>query len=62
MDITQHQGDRAFDLFTNRSGSRAARLRIDPRTFKPENAEMAPAGGKIRIRHLLDTFQWHIFN
>ena len=62
MDITQHQRNRAFDLLAYRLGSRAARLRINPRTFEPENAEMAPAGGKIRIRYLLDTFQWHTFN
>jgi head-tail adaptor len=62
MNITQHERDRAFDLLTDRLGPWAARLRINPRTFETENAEMAPAGGKIRIRYLLDTFQWHIFN
>lgn len=56
MDIAHDESDGAFDSLGRGDCSFQARLGRDDIPLKAQNAEVAPAGGEIRIRHLANSF------
>ncbi len=59
VNVAHHQGDGAFDFAVDGRHSRAAGFRVNPHTFKAQDAEMTPAGREVSVRYLLNTLQGH---
>lgn len=52
MDVTEDEGDAAFDATRGRRITGPAWLGLADDTFEAVDAEMSPAGGEVGLRYL----------